>query len=95
MPQWKKTSGERRLEILKKLFDKEVKRLGLGEYLESLSFQAEKGYEEAFASFHKEKKKIFLNPKFIDSDSLKSMAYYFMHNGLAYRFSKKITLLIN
>ena len=122
LPFWKELNKEDRLQCVAWIFEKLLKELNLEEYLDNLLFIPKAGYEEAFSSYDKEDKAIFINPKFIESSSLlcvwnifhefqhviqhqnedliregkipgndfyNSFAYYFMYDGMSYRFSSE------
>ena len=70
LPYWKKLSIEDRLQCIVWIFENLLKELELDNYLDHILFIPKAGYEDAFASYDKEDKVIFLNPNYIESTSL-------------------------
>ncbi len=70
LPHWMQLSEEGRAQCIVWIFDNLVKELNLEKYVEKVLFIPKAGYEDAFASYDKEDKGIFINPKYIESTSL-------------------------
>lgn len=67
---WQKLNQSYRLQSIIWMFEILVEEYELNDYLKALLFIPKKGFETAFANYDKEKKVIFLNPKYIEANSL-------------------------
>lgn len=70
LPYWKGLNIEDRLQCIVWIFENLLKELELDSYLDYIYFIPKEGYEDAFSSYDKEEKAIFINPKYIESTSL-------------------------
>ncbi|QQY79682.1 hypothetical protein EDD65_11264 [Keratinibaculum paraultunense] len=67
---WQKLNHSHRLKSIIWMFEILVEEYELNDYLKALLFIPKKGFETAFANYDKEEKVIFLNPNYIETNSL-------------------------
>lgn len=73
LPYWNLLSKEDRIQCIVWIFKNLKEQLKLDKLLNNILFIPKVGYENAFASYHKEDKAIFINPNYIESTSLLSI----------------------
>ena len=70
LPCWKELSKADRYQCIIWVFDYLLKKLNLETYLDNILFIPKAEYEDAFSSYDKEDRAIFINPKYIEPTSL-------------------------
>lgn len=70
LPYWKRLSKEDRFQCVVWIFENLLEQQNLEGYLDHILFIPKVGYEDAFGSYDKEDKSIFINPQYIKSTSL-------------------------
>lgn len=70
LPHWVNLNKEEMILSIEWIREKLIILFGVEEYVKKISYTPKDGYEDAFANYNKDNKSIFINPKYIENNSL-------------------------